>query len=76
MLAILDAVTVPVDEGPEGLKDLKDLEKVQFSCCAKAIPSDLSPGSTGQEESSALAVLITTKLGGIHILVPGLTLAW
>lgn len=37
--------------------------------------SDLSPGSTGQE-SSALAVLITTKLGGIYILVPGLTLAW
>lgn len=73
MLAILDAVTVSVDEG---LKDLKDLEKVQFRCCAKAIRSDLSPGSTGQEESSALAVLITTKLGGIHILVPGLTLAW
>ena len=70
MLAILDAVTVSADEG------LKDLEKVQFRCCAKAIRSDLSPGSTGQEESSALAVLITTKLGGIHILVPGLTLAW
>ena len=68
--------TLSLCQWMKDLKDLKDLEKVQFRCCAKAIPSDLSPGSTGQEESSALAVLITTKLGGIHILVPGLTLAW